>query len=68
VFYTVAVHIDNETVLGHLGSYPRVKQLGNEGDHSPPSSVDAENWCYTYVAHTVTVLPYNLTFSSEGSV
>ena len=57
MFYTVTAHTDNETVLGHLGSYPRVKQLGNEADHSPPSSVDVENGCYAYVAHTGTALP-----------
>jgi hypothetical protein len=52
VFFTATAHTDNETVLGHLGSYPRVKQWEHEADYSPPSSVDIENGCYAYVAHT----------------
>jgi hypothetical protein len=34
--------------LGTRGSFPGVKQLGCEADHSPPSSAEVKNaWSYT---------------------
>jgi hypothetical protein len=34
--------------VGTRGSYPEIKRLGREADHSVPSSAEVKNsWCYT---------------------
>jgi hypothetical protein len=53
-FQTVSGAHTASCPMGTGASYPGVKQLGCEADHSPPSSVEVENaWSYASTPHYV---------------